>query len=325
MSAPSPPFFWSEIAAAPFSCLLHFQVPCPVSYNSPLSTTPFPLINHPLPPKPPISMHFHAYTPPALKPCQTTSVNNKLKGSSSRCYTTVSLVRVTSSLSMESIICPFSADNNSGATGSINGNNFPHPDTLWSSVANSCVPLDTPQYADDRSCSNKASATASEDHGTGSWSCRSYACDTNDVGQYNNSQIKQLTDGHKDGSSDTICSTPQIPQPTFRSQKKPACTVSRDTEGAAPDGPPRTRARARAEVSPFSVRRRGRPFSAVEDALLRELVGRKLAWERIEEEFSHRFAGRGLKSLQGQWSRKLKFLACPAKRRPDACGRRSSS
>lgn len=232
-------------------------------------------------------------------------------------------------------------NDDSGATGSINGDDFPHPDTLWG------VPSDAPRRADDGSCHDEASATASEDHGTGSWPCGSYASDTDDVGQYDNCQTKHLTDGSKDGLSDTlveesqrslsgnenaqrvtaisICSTPQIPQPTFRSQKKPAYTVPRYTEGAAPGGP-RTRARARAEASrPFSIRRRSRPFSAVEDELLRELVGRKLAWERIEEEFGHRFAGRGLKSLQGRWSRKLKFLACPAKRRPDACGRRSSS
>jgi len=209
------------------------------------------------------------------------------------------------------------------------------------------VPSDAPRRADDGPCHDEASATASEDHGRGSWSCGSYASDTDDVGQYDNGQTKHLTDGSKDGLSDTlveesqpslsgnenaqrvtaisICSTPQIPQPTFRSQKKPAYTVPRYTEGAAPGGP-RTRARARAEASrPFSVRRRSRPVSAVEDALLRELVGRKLAWERIEEEFGHRFAGRGLHSLQGRWSRKLKFLACPPKRRPDALGRRSSS
>lgn len=212
--------------------------------------------------------------------------------------------------------------------------------------------------ADDGSCYDEASATASEDHGTGSWSCGSYACDTDDVGKHDNGQTKHLTDGSKDGLSDklgpdtltasgplveesqpslsgnensrrvtdiSVCSTPQIPQPTFRNQKKPACTISRYTEGAAPGGP-RTRARARAEASrPFSVRCRARPFSAVEDALLQELVGRKLAWERIEEEFGRRFAGRGLKSLQGRWSRKLKFLACPSKRTPDALGRRSSS
>ncbi|KAF3009014.1 hypothetical protein E8E15_002252 [Penicillium rubens] len=355
-----------------------------VSYNSPLSAAPPPPINHPLPPKPPISMHFHAYTPHSLKPVtpicemaaqyvnqgQTISVNNEPKGPSLRRHTTVSSVGVTSSLDMESVIRPFGAamlavsdtslrleNDDSGATGSINGDDFPHPDTLWSSVANSRVSSDGPRCADDGSCPDEASATASEDHGTGSWSCGSYTCDTDDVGQYDNDQTKHLTDGRKDGSSDTlgpdtlaasgllveesqpslsgnenthrvteisICSTPQIPQPTFRSQKKPACIVSRDTEGAAPGGP-RTRARARAEASLFSVRRRGRPFSAVEDALLRELVGRKLAWERIEQEFGRTFAERGLKSLQGRWSRKLKFLACPAKRTPDALGRRSSS
>ncbi|KAL4918683.1 hypothetical protein BDW62DRAFT_217496 [Aspergillus aurantiobrunneus] len=300
-----------------------------VSYNSPLSAAPPPPINHPLPPKPPISMHFHAYTPPSLKPGQTISVNNKLKGPSLHHYITVSLVGVTSSLDMESVIRPFSADtslrlenNNSGATGSINGNNFPHLDMLWSSVANSY----------NGSCPDKASATASEDHGTGSWSCGSYTCNTDNVGQYNNNQTKHLTNGHKDGLSDmlgpdtlaasdllveksqpslsgnknthyiteiSICSTPQIPQPTFCSQKKPACIVSRDTEGAAPGGP-RTRARARAEASLFSVRCRGRLFSAIKDALLRELVGRKLAWERIEQEFGWIFTRRGLKSLQ-EW------------------------
>lgn len=33
MPAPVAPFFWSEIAAAPFSRPLHFQVPCPVSLD----------------------------------------------------------------------------------------------------------------------------------------------------------------------------------------------------------------------------------------------------------------------------------------------------
>ncbi|KAL4969336.1 uncharacterized protein BDV14DRAFT_165673 [Aspergillus stella-maris] len=48
-------------------CLI-FRMEHQVSYNSPLSAAAFPPINYLLPPKPPISMHFHAYTPPALKP-----------------------------------------------------------------------------------------------------------------------------------------------------------------------------------------------------------------------------------------------------------------
>ncbi|KAL4778066.1 hypothetical protein BJX76DRAFT_344232 [Aspergillus varians] len=48
-------------------CLI-FRIKCQVSYNSSLSTAPPPLINYLLPPKPSISMHFHAYTPPSLKP-----------------------------------------------------------------------------------------------------------------------------------------------------------------------------------------------------------------------------------------------------------------
>ncbi|KAL4980566.1 hypothetical protein BDW66DRAFT_35052 [Aspergillus desertorum] len=40
---------------------------------------------------------------------------------------------------------------------------------------------------------------------------------------------------------------------------------------------------------------------------------RKLQWEEIEKEFGQRFPGRDRKSLQGCWSRNLKFVNPSAK------------
>ncbi|KAL3469048.1 hypothetical protein BJX99DRAFT_88769 [Aspergillus californicus] len=357
-----------------------------VSYYGPLPYSPLPcnipgprpssLINHPLPPKPPISMYFHAYTPPARKPVtalcdmaaqhvdhgQSSPVNNEPKGP----YATASLVGVWRSLDMESAIYPSSEDTSPrpendefGATGSINGDDFPHPDTSWDSDTRSCEPSTAPRCADDGPCHDKLSATASEVHGTGSWSCETFVGDTADVDKYGIGPTKPFTNGSKGGLSDTLvsktlpasglmvvegsqpslpvcasaepvaettmCSTSRISQLNHRNQKKPACTVFRYTEVAVPGGP-RTRARARAEAfCSLSSRRRARQFSNAEDELLRELAGKRLAWEQIEEEFGQKFVGRDLKSLQGRWSRKLKFLARPAKQLPAGLGRRFPS
>ncbi|KAL4935373.1 hypothetical protein BDV06DRAFT_217472 [Aspergillus oleicola] len=108
-----------------------------------------------------------------------------------------------------------------------------------------------------------------------------------------------------------LCSS-SVSRPKRHSQERPTRTLLGHAKLATGRGP-RTRARTRAEASPsFPSRQRARPYSDSEDEFLRELVYRKLSWEGIEEEFGRRFAGRDWKSLQGRWSRNLKFEAQPA-------------
>ncbi|KAL4871633.1 hypothetical protein BDV12DRAFT_25334 [Aspergillus spectabilis] len=243
-----------------------------------------------------------------------------------------------------------------------NNNDVPHPDTsipwIWNCDAEKLEPSAAPRRADDGSCHEEPSSATSEVNETGPRSCERRLGDRDDADKYDNGPTKHLTDRSKGGFSETLgpktlptsgplvdesqpslsgcrstepvtetimCSMPQISQSKYRNQRKLACTVLKYTEAAAPGGP-RTRARARAEATrSFSGRSRARPFSDVEDELLLKLVGRKLAWKQIKEVFGQRFTGRNMKSLQGRWSRKLKFLAHPAKRIQDEQRRRSSS
>lgn len=89
----------------------------------------------------------------------------------------------------------------------------------------------------------------------------------------------------------------------------PACRYIETTGG------PRTRARARSEAASKPIRdlyssrrspRRARPYSGVEDDLLRDLMDQGLSWDEVGKSFGQRFAGRDLRSLQMRWSRSLK-------------------
>ncbi|KAL2868389.1 uncharacterized protein BJX67DRAFT_350668 [Aspergillus lucknowensis] len=111
-------------------------------------------MNHPLPPKPPISMYFHTYTPPARKPAtalgnmaaqhvdhgKSIPVNNNRERPFAHHHATASSIGVLSSPYIESIIHLSSKDmiprleNNCDKTSNINnnGDNLPHPDKLFS-------------------------------------------------------------------------------------------------------------------------------------------------------------------------------------------------
>ncbi len=376
-----------------------------VSYNGPLSSSPLPynfpasqpstLMNHPLPQKPPISMHFHAYTPPARKPASPCNMaaqhvgrgksilaNNDRESPFERHHATASSIGVFSGPHIESVISPSSEgsyrstasyyprllsvilprpdtipglENECDKTSSIDsdGDDLPHPDKLFSwiwnnSDAESCKASAALQNVDDRPCLDETSSTTSEGRCIG-LSCESLPGDADDADDDRNDDIhptKHLSDGSEGGLSDTLgpkgllssCQLVEEPQITFsgcrgpqpvtettvcspsknsrskrHSRKKPAHAVLGYAELAAGGGP-RTRARARAEASAsFLSCRRSRPYSDAEDELLCELVNRKLQWEQIEEEFGRRFAGRDRKSLQGRWSRNLKFVTRSAK------------
>ncbi|KAL4936187.1 hypothetical protein BDV06DRAFT_111890 [Aspergillus oleicola] len=355
-----------------------------VSYNGPLSSSPLPynfpasqpstLMNHPLPQKPPISMHFHAYTPPARRPASPCNMaaqhvgrgksilaNNDREGPFEHHHATASSIGVFSGPHIESVISPSSEDtipgleNDCDKTSSIDsvGDDLPHSDKLFSWILNnsdaeSCKASAALQNVDDRPCLDETSSTTSEGRCIG-LSCESLPGDADDADDDRNDDIhptKHLSDGSEGGLSDTLgpkgllssCQLVEEPQTTFsgcrgpqpvtettvcspsensrskrHSRKKPAYIVLGYAELAAGRGP-RTRARARAEASAsFLSCRRSRPYSDAEDELLCELVNRKLQWEQIEEEFGRRFAGRDRKSLQGRWSRNLKFVTRSAK------------
>jgi hypothetical protein len=236
---------------------------------------------------------------------------------------------------------------NASNVDSDNGNNFdlPHPDKLSSLIWNNSEGESSEasvalQSVDNRSGLNERSSTKSKVRVMGV-SYENHPGDTED----DQNDGKHLSHGSKGGLSDilgpkglvascqlvgeshttfsecsspqsvtetTVCSPSRIFRSKYQNRKQPASTILEYVQIAADRGS-RTRARARAEASYlFSSRQRARPYSNAEGELLRELMHRKLQWEQIEEEFSQRFAGRNLKSLQGRWSRKLKFEARPA-------------
>jgi hypothetical protein len=185
---------------------------------------------------------------------------------------------------------------------------------------------------------DETSSTTSEVRGIG-LSCERHPGGAND----DITTAKHLSDESKDGLSDTlgskglvsaclvsesqtafsVCSAPKpvteatvcspsVSRSKHHSRKRPTRALLGHVELAAGRGP-QTRARTRAEASrSFPGRQRPRPYSNSEDEFLRDLMHRKLSWEEIEKEFGRRFAGRDRKSLQGRWSRNLKFEARPA-------------
>ncbi|KAL2796574.1 hypothetical protein BJX66DRAFT_323885 [Aspergillus keveii] len=138
-----------------------------VSYNGPLSCSPLPCtfpvsrssipMNHPLPPKPPISTYFHVYTParkPATIPRDMAAqhidhgkpfpMNNDRERPSAHHHTIASSAGLLSGPHIDSVVCPSSEDTVTGlendydmASNSDNNDNNddfepPHPDKLFS-------------------------------------------------------------------------------------------------------------------------------------------------------------------------------------------------
>ncbi|GKZ33055.1 hypothetical protein AbraIFM66950_002774 [Aspergillus brasiliensis] len=234
---------------------------------------------------------------------------------------------------------------NFNATGSIDGDDLPHRETslFWGCDCDH-EPSTGPRRASVGSC-HETRPAASEVHGTDLWSCESRPCNTTD-GDKDGELLptRHSADGSKSGLLDILGpktlpvssqlveesqalsggegsqpvtetimgSTSKILRPKRHNRKKAASPVLERAE-VATARPPRTRARARAEASShLSHNRAVRLYSAAEDDLLRNLVLRGLPWEQIEHEFGPEFAKRGKKSLQGRWSKNLKFLARPA-------------
>ena len=225
------------------------------------------------------------------------------------------------------------------------GDNLPHPDEFFSWIRNkseneSCETSVALQSVDNWPGLNQTSSSTAKSHEIGQ-SCESHPVDADDGRDDDIDPTGPLSDGSKGslsgclgsnspvascqlvGESQTTfseCSSPQSvaettmctpPRPSRsrrHSRKKVASTMAGYTELAAGRGP-RTRARARAEASRLHPsRQQARPYSDAEDELLSELIRRKLQWEEIEKEFGQRFAGRDRKSLQGRWSRTLKYV-----------------
>ncbi|CEL09519.1 hypothetical protein ASPCAL12654 [Aspergillus calidoustus] len=350
-----------------------------ISYNGSLPCSPLPCtflasrpsipINHPLPPKPPISMYFHVYTPtrkPATVLRDTAAqhvdhgkpipVNNDRERPSAHNHTTVSSVGLLSGPHKDSVICPSSEDTITGlendhdkASNGDDSGDFepPHPDELFSWIRNtsegrSCEASVARRSVDNRSGLDGTSSTTSQLRGIG-LSCEGHAGDADDGRNGKIVPTKHLFDGSKGvlsatlGSKvpiasrqlledslipfiecrgprpvvETTLSSPSVSQSNRHSRKRPTRTLLGHVELAAGRGP-QTRARTKAEASrSFPSLQRARPYSDSEDEFLRELMHRKLSWEGIVNEFGRRFAGRDRKSLQGRWSRNLKFEARP--------------
>ncbi|KAL4976353.1 hypothetical protein BDW66DRAFT_166480 [Aspergillus desertorum] len=310
-----------------------------VSYNSPLSSSSLPSTFTAS--RPSILMnpqHIKNGNPFPGKPIPT-SIDRERP--STHRHATTSSIGMLSGPHTESAICPSSEDTitrpeNSHDKASHNDNfEPPHPENIL---------RDMEQQRE--SCVGGTSSTISKIRGTGVLH-EGHIGDTENGRQNKIGPAKDLADESKGGLSNilelkgqvascclveelhttfcgcsspqpvtktTVCSPSRIFQSKHYSRKRPAYTISGYVQIAADGGPlTRARARARAEAScsPPS-RKRARPYSDAEDKLLRELMHRRLQWEQIEEEFGRKFAGRDLKSLQGRWSRKLKFEAQPA-------------
>ncbi|RDH26293.1 hypothetical protein BDQ94DRAFT_164598 [Aspergillus welwitschiae] len=311
-----------------------------ISYNGALTSSSLPcnfpgsrsptLMKHPLPPKPPISIQNRPFA------------NH---------HATASSNGVCSSPRADSVIGPSGEGSVTGLeddcdeTSSINSDDLLHPDELFSRIptrsdTDSCEASVAHKNMDSGS---ETSSAASKVRGISvPGESQPDVADDGRSGEI--SPMIPLSDGSKSGLSNMLgsedsmasCQLDEESQVTFSGcrglqpvtettvyspsrisrskchrRKEPACSMLGYAELATGRGP-RTRARARAEASrSFPSRHRGRPYSDAEDALLRELVYRKLEWEHIEEEFGRRFTGRDLKSLQRRWSRNLKFEARP--------------
>ncbi|KKK14495.1 hypothetical protein AOCH_007112 [Aspergillus ochraceoroseus] len=208
-----------------------------VSYNGPLLCSPLPcnlpasrpssLMNHPLPLKPPTSKYFsHPYTTsrnPATPVCTTATqhvvygkylpVNNEPKISSVHHATAPSLEAL-SSPKTENVILLSSEDtfpaleSDCDETGSINTDELPHPDTLFSWVWNNHgagireASVAT-RSVDDRSCHDETSSSTSEVCEI-SLSCESRPSDADDSGNDDNGPTKLISNERQGGLTDTL-------------------------------------------------------------------------------------------------------------------------
>ncbi|KAA8642451.1 hypothetical protein EYZ11_007214 [Aspergillus tanneri] len=77
-----------------------------------------------------------------------------------------------------------------------------------------------------------------------------------------------------------------------------SAALETEIETSGPQTRAKVRAKARAEASHcFPVSRRIQPYSTAEDDLFRKLVVRGLPWEQVQMEFSQVFTGRNVRSL----------------------------
>ncbi|RDH26737.1 hypothetical protein BDQ94DRAFT_164233 [Aspergillus welwitschiae] len=206
-----------------------------ISYNGPLTPSPLPcnfpgsrsptLMKHPLPPKPPISMYFHAYTPLSPQPKtalrdvaaqhvehgKSIPVNNGQNRPFANHHATASSNGVSSSPHADSVIRPSGEDSVTGLendcdeTSSINSDDLLHPDELFSRIwrrsdAESCEASLAHKTVDNGS---ETSSATSKVRGIGVPG----ESHPNVAGNGRNGQISPmipLSDGSKSGSSDTL-------------------------------------------------------------------------------------------------------------------------
>ncbi|KAL4987084.1 hypothetical protein BDW68DRAFT_188303 [Aspergillus falconensis] len=277
-----------------------------ISYNSPIYPTPLPctfpasrssiLINHLLPPKPPISIHFRTYTLPTRKPETTLynmavqhvdhgkpiPLNDDQKRPFVHHHATASSIGELSSSHIDSVIYPSCKNTitrlkNGHNVDSVNSDDLSHPDKLFSWIQNN---------------SNAGSCEASV----------AFPSIPSDRSEGDLSSIlRPIASCQPSEELETFSSGCSSSQPVTETT---ACSSSKISQ---------SKARTRVEASDLSsLYHRAQAYSDIEDELLRKLVHKGLSWELIEEEFSWNFTGRDWKSLQGCW-RNLKFTVQPTR------------
>ncbi|KAL3435033.1 hypothetical protein BDV09DRAFT_204355 [Aspergillus tetrazonus] len=232
-----------------------------VSYNGPMYPAPLPctfpasrpsiLMNHPLPPKPPISMHFRTYTFPARKPETTLydmaaqhvdhgkpiPLNDDRKRPVAHHHATASSIGELSGPHIDSVICP-SRENtitrlkNGHNVDGVNGDDLSHPDELFSWIQNnsdarSCEASVAFPSVDDRSGLNETSSTTPNDCGI-SLSCVSHPGDVDDIRNDDTDPTKIPSDG-SEGDLSGILRPIASCQPSEESE-----TISSGCSGSQP-------------------------------------------------------------------------------------------
>ncbi|KAE8374692.1 hypothetical protein BDV26DRAFT_34525 [Aspergillus bertholletiae] len=302
----------------------------------PSSLTPG-TMNHPLPPKPPISKYFfQAYIPRVrdlgILPAKPTPrridcggcspVNSEPRFSPGHQLSAIETNGVPPTA--ESLVLPSGEDNFQDlqsdcdeSSVDINIDDLPHPDTLFFGVRNNYDAGSrnlsvSPRCVNGEMCYVSTDLATSEVPEAGPSSSEDHVGANNDIGHVNLILDEGKGCVPEPGPQHSTEST--RPDPTHR--KRPA-SAALET-GIETRSGPRTRARVRAEARDeasrcFPTSRRVQPYSTAEGELLRKLVVRGLPWEQIENEFGQVFARRNARSLQMRWSRNLKFAVRPGR------------
>ncbi|KAB8071992.1 hypothetical protein BDV29DRAFT_10633 [Aspergillus leporis] len=305
----SPPVPKSQSSTIPSPCPLPCCFPSSLSYGT---------MNHPLPPKPPVSKYcVHAYVPhvrdPGISPGNSTArqidrggclnVDSESRSSSGH---QVSLAETNDTLSAaENVILPsgedFSRDVKSSSdkmsSVDVNIDDFPHPDTFFLvgtrndndarshrlSVSLRCVDdveyHVTPEVPDAGPSSEEDVTGTNHDNGH----VDLIPC-VPDVTRLENCTVSSQ-------SAEQQLSRPSIQHSTESTRLHPAgrkrpASAALETEIETTSGPQtRARVRAKARVGAshcFPASRRVQPYSTAEDDLLRKLVARGLPWEQVQ-------------------------------------------